>query len=48
MPESTNFLCKTKADYDLKDADLNKKEIKRLKLHDPGYFVGRSYFGDDE
>lgn len=48
MPESTSFLCKTKADYNLKDVDLNKKEIKRLKLHDPGYFIGRSYFGDDE
>lgn len=46
--KSTNFLCKTKADYNVKDVDLNKKEIKRLKLHDPGYFIGRSYFGDDE
>lgn len=48
MPKTTNFLCKTRADYNFKDVDLNQKEIKRLRLHDPGYFIGRSYFGDDE
>ena len=46
MPKTTNFLCKTRADYNFKDVDLNQKEIKRLRLHDPGYFIGRSYFGD--
>ena len=48
MPKTTNFLCKTRADYNFKDVDLNQKEIKRLRLHDPGYFIDRSYFGDDE